>query len=301
MPVNVLLCRWIGGWREVRNEASIAVYGRREALMGLGALQSPQEVDRVASQQLAIFGDPRTAIAADLAPMGTTDRPYRAFNVGDTITVPNYGGGTISERVRALTGAEDDNGEITYSPELGDLILETQERQAQAIKKMSDGTLEGESPVATPVAQTQQAQKVFGGAPFPPSGALRVVATMPNNPYSESSRIYDIGGVADATLVTFRATPQTNGAGDGVLANLYLWQTAGGDGDFEVAVVAMPDNFSAGTTYTGTISDASITFNPSLSYGVFFKQDGYHTGPVHVEAVFAGTGLTYTLTWNASA
>jgi hypothetical protein len=167
MPVNVLLCRWIGGWREVRNEASIASYGRREALMGLGALQSPQEVDRVAGQQLAIFGDQRMAIAADLEPMGAADRPYRAWNVGDTITVPAYGGGTISERVRALTGAEDDNGEITYSPELGDLVLETQERLEQGLKKMADGTLDGESPVATPVAQTQQSQKVYGGAPFP--------------------------------------------------------------------------------------------------------------------------------------
>jgi len=167
MPVNVLLCRWIGGWREVRHEASIATYGRREALMGLGAIQSPQEVDRVAGEQLAIFADQRTAIAADLEPMGVADRPYRAWNVGDTITVPNYGGGTISQRVRALTGSEDDNGEITYSPELGDLILETQERHEQAIKKMADGTLDGESPVATPVAQTQQTQQGFGGAPFP--------------------------------------------------------------------------------------------------------------------------------------
>jgi hypothetical protein len=167
MPVNVLLCRWIGGWREVRHEESIATYGRREALMGLGALQSPQEVDRVAGEQLAVFADQRMAIAADVEPMGVADRPYRAWNVGDTITVPAYGGGTIAQRVRALTGSEDDNGEITYSPELGDLILETQERHEQAIKKMADGTLDGESPVATPVAQTQQTQQGFGGAPFP--------------------------------------------------------------------------------------------------------------------------------------
>jgi len=170
MPVNVLLCRWIGGWREVRNEASITTYGRREALMGLGALQSPQEVDRVAGEQLTIFADQRTAIAADLEPMGVADRPYRAFNVADTIIVPAYGGGTIAERVRALTGSEDDNGEITYSPELGDLILEDQERHEQAIKKMADGTLEGESPVATPVADVQQSQRTYGGAPMPPAG-----------------------------------------------------------------------------------------------------------------------------------
>jgi hypothetical protein len=170
VPVNVLLCRWVGGWREVKNQASIDGYGRREAFLSLGALESPQEVDRVATEQLAIFANPRTAIAADLEPMGVADRPYRAWNVGDTITVPDYGGGTISQRVRTLTGSEDENGEITYSPELGDLILETQERHEQALKKMADGTLDGESPVATPVVATMQAQKPFGGAAFPPSG-----------------------------------------------------------------------------------------------------------------------------------
>src|SRR3954451_9294791 len=112
MPVNVLMCRWVGGGREVRNEASIAAYGRREAFLSTGALQSPQEVDRVAGEQLGIFADPRTAIAADIEPMGQADRPYRSWNVGDTITIPNYGGGTISQRVRALTGAEDENGEV---------------------------------------------------------------------------------------------------------------------------------------------------------------------------------------------
>lgn len=150
MPINVLLVRWSNGWREVRNQPSIDTYGRREALLGLGALQTEQEVDRVAGQQLAIFADHRMAIAADHAPIDRTDRPYRAYGVGDTIEVPDYGGGVLSERVRAITASEDDNGEITYSPELGDLILEEQERVLQTIKKMADGTLDGESPVATP-------------------------------------------------------------------------------------------------------------------------------------------------------
>lgn len=167
MPVNALLCRYNGGWHEVINQPSIDTFGRREALLGLGALQSPQEVDKVAGQQLAIFADNRMAIAADIEPMGEADRPYRSWNVGDTIQVPAYGGGVISERVRALTGSEDENGEVTYSPELGDLILEAQERQLLALKKMADGTLDGESPVATPVAETV-AMKVFGSSPMPP-------------------------------------------------------------------------------------------------------------------------------------
>ena len=123
MAINALLCRWNDGWREVLHPGSIAAIGRREAFLSLGAIETVEEVDRVAGMQLTVVAFPRTAIATDLAPMGDADRPYFAFNVGDTIGVPDYGTGTISQRVRALTGSEDDNGEITYSPELGDLIL----------------------------------------------------------------------------------------------------------------------------------------------------------------------------------
>lgn len=169
MTVNVVLVRWDGGWQEVRDEASIAAHGRHEALLSLGAIGSPDEVDRVARRQLAVFANPRMAIAADHAPHGRGDRPFFDYNVGDTITVPDYGGGTISQRVRAISGAEDDNGEITYSPELGDLILEAQERELLTIKKMADGTLEGESPVATPRTMFIN-ENNFGTAPMPSSG-----------------------------------------------------------------------------------------------------------------------------------
>jgi len=155
LTTNVLLCRWAEGFHEVKLQASIDAHGRREALLALGALSELSEVERVAKMQLDVVANPRTAIAADLAPIDLTDRPYFAFNVGDTIGCPDYGTGTISQRVRALTGAEDDNGEITYSPELGDLILEEQERTLQAVKKMIDGTLEGDSPVAQPVLRAQ--------------------------------------------------------------------------------------------------------------------------------------------------
>lgn len=169
MPINVLLVRWDGGWREIVSQPSIDTFGRREALLVLGALQSPQEVERVAQQQLAIFANPRMAIAADHAPIGVTDRPFLDYNVADTITVPDYGGGTVAQRVRALSGAEDDNGEITYSPELGDLILEAQERELLILKKMADGTLDGESPVATPRTLFRN-ENDYGTAPFPESG-----------------------------------------------------------------------------------------------------------------------------------
>jgi hypothetical protein len=143
-----LLVRWAEGWREVARPSGV----RREAVLGLGAQESAGEADRLANGQLDVFADPRTAITAELDPSGTNDVPYLHFRVGDTITVPDHTGAPIQERVIAMTVDEDDDGYLTYQPELGDLILPYQERFQQALKKMENGTLQGDSEIATPIS-----------------------------------------------------------------------------------------------------------------------------------------------------
>lgn len=154
MPANALLCRWSGGWHEVSDPASIAAHGRAEALLELGAAQSIPEVETVARPQLAIYADPRLAIAVEIEPASATDTPYLGFGLGDRITAIDPASGTGSpERVMAMTVSEDDDGHPTYAIELRDIILDAQERTAQAIKKMINGTMRGDSKVATPVAE----------------------------------------------------------------------------------------------------------------------------------------------------
>lgn len=154
MPLlNALLVRWAGGWHEVVDDASVTTHGRREALLGLGAVQSLGELERVAREQLRIYGEPRIEISADVEPVDDTDTPYLGYLVGDTIEVPGMSGALGRERVLALTVAEDQDGNITFAPELRNVLLSRNERIEQAIKKMSDGTLRGDSKVATPVSQ----------------------------------------------------------------------------------------------------------------------------------------------------
>ena len=302
MPVNVVLVRWEGGWREVRNQASIDTFGRREALLSLGTVSSPDEVDRIAGQQLAVFGNPRMAIAADHAPHGRGDRPFFDYNVGDTITVPAYGGGTISQRVRAISGAEDDNGEVTYSPELGDLILEEQERTLQALKKMADGTLEGDSPVATP-RTTWVNENEWGGGPLPggaTSPGFTADTTAPMfNPYSLP--LYSVPtGAGTYTLTRMWARPTTDGINDELRLHMELWQLHGGDGDTEVAHVNLSFDFQADVVYDGTIFQSEINFDPNTSppWGIQFRyNDGTMTGEVYVVAEFEGGGQTVTVAW----
>jgi len=143
--INSLLVRWSGGWAQVEDAGSVSAIGRREALLGLGAAQSLGEVERIARIQLGIYSDARTQVTA--APV--TD-VYPAL--GDRVTVPDADGTPVAERVLARTFSEDDNGTVTFAAEILDVILSEAERTEQAIKKMSDGTLRGDSKVATPVA-----------------------------------------------------------------------------------------------------------------------------------------------------
>ena len=140
MLANVLLIRWVGGWAEAFDTASIVANGRREATISLGAVQSYEEAQRIAAEQLSIYAASRAQIIADIEPVSNADTPYLGFNLGDTVTVPDAAGDPSQQRVLAVTVAEDDDGNLTYAPELNDLILEAQERLTERITKISTGT-----------------------------------------------------------------------------------------------------------------------------------------------------------------
>jgi hypothetical protein len=137
---NVLLIRWVGGWTEVVDSASVTARGRIEATLSLGAVQSLEEAHRIGVEQLAIYATERTQVTAGIEPAGTADTPYRAYTVGDTVTAPNAAGSGVAQRVVAITVAEDEDGYVTYAPELNDLIVGAEERLTERIRKLSTGT-----------------------------------------------------------------------------------------------------------------------------------------------------------------
>lgn len=152
MPSNVMLVRWAGGWTEETNTAGVTAWGRREAMLSLGAVQSEVEAQRIAGRQLNQFADVRVEITADVEPISSADTPYLAFRVGDTVTVPGFDGSATDERVRAITVSRDEDGVLSFVPELKDRILDEYERSQLALKKMDNGTMRGQAPVASPVS-----------------------------------------------------------------------------------------------------------------------------------------------------
>lgn len=149
------LVRWSAGWSAVDAASSEA---GREVLLGLGAVQSVDEMQRVAHAQLNDLIDHRTEIAADVVPMGLDDMPVLAYMVGDLINVPNWDGTTIETRVLSIAGNLDENARLSWAVELKDRLLDERERTEQSSKKMINGTLRGSSKVATPVGNIGKRQ-----------------------------------------------------------------------------------------------------------------------------------------------
>lgn len=152
--------------RLVRTTAILAHYGGykwlwrtrgpapwREGLLELGAVQTEEEAIKLADSQLDIFANTRSNVVAEIDPMGDADRPYVGVHVGDSVMIPNVDGSQSRERIIAMTVAEDTDGNVSYSPELRDPLLDEQERMAQSIKKMANGTLGGETALPTPLSQ----------------------------------------------------------------------------------------------------------------------------------------------------
>lgn len=80
-----------------------------------------------------------------------------------------------NERIHTLSVTEDEDGNVSLVPELVDVILKPEERVAIALKKMSNGTLGGQSRVAQPVVPV-----------FIPQGGVGVAGLAQPLTFSES-------------------------------------------------------------------------------------------------------------------
>lgn len=147
MTTNALLVLWHGGWRERLDYTSISSHVRVEGLLGLGSIQSTQEADRVADAQLEIFSTPRVEITVGTDPVSADDAPYLGYQLGDTVVIDSE-----AERVVSISISEDDNGVLTFVPQLRNSLPDVQERLDLVVKKMSNGTLGGSAKPATPAS-----------------------------------------------------------------------------------------------------------------------------------------------------
>lgn len=304
MIVTALLVRWIDGWHDVTDAAAVGRWGRKEAMLGLGAVEALSEVETVSREQLRIFGDPLTEISCDTFPVGEPDTPYVAYQTGDMVTVPNRVGlPAVAERVQSITVTMDDNGRVTYATELRDVLMDERERFSETLTKLANGSLGGYSKVAQPTSYTPSKQKLSTLSSETPTGmGMRVVTNRPVTD-AESDILRTVpGGDGDYTLTEFKATPLSVGFDNGGSGNRYigLWQDHPGSGADSPAEIDLGQDHQVGVVYYGTITNPVITFGPE--WGIWFGASwGGAPGDIYVEAVFSEPGGTITVGWNMTS
>ena len=211
---NALLVRWNGGYTSVVDAASIAVHGRREQLLTLGAVHDRALAVQVAQAVLAQYANPTVGIAAGLESVGG-DEPYVDFTVGDLILAPDETGAIVQVRTVGVTVTEDEIGAVSYTPELGTLRQEVGVRLQRWLQKLGPGTLDGAVTVGSPPAPI--ASPTYGAGGF---GSFLDGATPPTTPEEPTNTLtnptfYGMVSAAAATNVNFGTTPtQTAGPVD---------------------------------------------------------------------------------------
>lgn len=150
--INAFLVRWADGFHEVEDAASIAEHGRKEGFLSLGDVQSTKEADAICAALFESMAGPQVATTMAIDPTGVDDMPYTHFRKGDSITAPAYEGGTASQRVRALTTTEDENGRVIFVPELRAVVQEEAERIQRWLKRLANGALGGTTNAPSPAS-----------------------------------------------------------------------------------------------------------------------------------------------------
>lgn len=158
MPIiNTLLVRAAYGWDEATRATSIAAHGRKEALYGLGANNSPADVAQVASKRLDIIAEPRYQYDAEHTPPTDAELAYHGYGTLDRLPTTAPGGGPSDELVVSIAVQENDLGIAYATVSLHDLVLWASPLEnfvallSQATKKMIPGTGRGDWKEAQPV------------------------------------------------------------------------------------------------------------------------------------------------------
>ena len=149
---NAILTRFDGGYRTDTNAGSISSNGRREAFLSLGSVRSSPNTDRVVSEYLGTLLGGVTTVTAQVQPTTVANTPYVGqWTPGASVTVPRPSASGVGEvmQVRAMTVTEDDDGVLSFTPELVRQAATRQTLVDTNLKRLGAGTLSGRSQSAT--------------------------------------------------------------------------------------------------------------------------------------------------------
>lgn len=147
---SVLLVRWSLGWVDVNPTTPISGR-RREATLSLGNVTAINEVINAGQRLLEAVGGVRESIAIGVLPRSDSTTPYQGWRPlpNTFITAPGWSGSSL-QKVASVTTSQDDEGELSYELDLIDRVANNEARIQRWLKRMSNGTVGGQSAQASP-------------------------------------------------------------------------------------------------------------------------------------------------------
>ena len=149
---NALLTRFDSGFRTDSSSSSISANGRREGFLALGQVRNSPNTTTAINQYLSTLGSGATTLTAEIVPTTTAETPYVGqWEPGASITVPrpSNAGAAETVQVRAMTVSEDDNGVVSFTPELIRSVETRASLTNRTIQRLGNGTLAGRSAAAS--------------------------------------------------------------------------------------------------------------------------------------------------------
>jgi hypothetical protein len=146
---NALLIRWKSGYTTV-GATSAPI---RRGYLELGSIETEAEAKRLGNKELARISGIRDQITlgADPDPINPDDAYGAGWDIGDYVITYNRQGTTSPVRVLQVAVAEDDDGMLSVLPQLSSLLEQREIRMQRWLTRMSNGTMNGTSEVASPI------------------------------------------------------------------------------------------------------------------------------------------------------
>lgn len=155
IPANAFLVGWPKGWLDRTRQESVDDVGYRvEATLGLGAALSIKEAWRDADAELDRLARTQETYELSFVPRDVTEVPGIGWFVGDFAAIEHPERGTEAVEIVACRVTVDDDGYVEFAPKMGDVWDDHATATNRTMKKMANGTLGGQSKIATPIDGT---------------------------------------------------------------------------------------------------------------------------------------------------
>lgn len=140
---NALLVQWSKGFVEVLDAAEITAFGSRvEDVFSTDAdsLEDAERMGRIELDRRAQSA--RAAIVLGIEPVSAADAPYEAFQLGDTIVIPNEAGtGTETKQVLSISCQQDEEGYAIWTLEVGKRWMNKNREIGELLRNIGGKTL----------------------------------------------------------------------------------------------------------------------------------------------------------------